>query len=145
MALKIALAAKNPFALERAKNELVAAHEGECLVYGFRNLCEVYMAPDTVVKLISETDWRRGAYCREQFDQIFRVGPEPLGIDFMLELQECLKGSCVPERSSRMADWICETCVHYPPSSFDGKPCCMCNPDDPMLNCYQQKENENED
>lgn len=97
MALKIALAAKNPFALERAKNELVAAHEGECLVYGFRNLCEVHMAPDTVVKLISETDWRRGAYCREQFDQIFRVGPEPLGIDFMLELQECLKGSCVPE------------------------------------------------
>lgn len=87
MALKIALAAKNPFALERAKNELVAAHEGECLVYGFRNLCEVHMAPDTVVKLISETDWRLGAYCREQFDQIFRVGPEPLSIDFMLEMQ----------------------------------------------------------
>lgn len=38
------------------------------------------------------------------------------------------------------ADWICETCIHYPPSSLDGKPCCMCDPDDPMLNCYCEKE-----
>ena len=39
-----------------------------------------------------------------------------------------------------MSEWICESCVHYPPSSCDGKPCCMCDPDDPMLNCYQRKE-----
>ena len=39
-----------------------------------------------------------------------------------------------------MYEWICESCVHYPPSSCDGKPCCMCDPDDPMLNCYQRKE-----
>lgn len=49
-------------------------------------------------------------------------------------------GTAVPERRSRMVDWICETCIHYPPSSLDGKPCCMCDPDDPMLNCYCEKE-----
>ena len=37
-------------------------------------------------------------------------------------------------------DWICESCVHYPPSSCDGKPWCACDPYDPMLNCYQKKE-----
>ena len=36
-----------------------------------------------------------------------------------------------------MAEWICETCVYDPPSACDGKPCCMCDPNDPMLNCYQ--------
>lgn len=38
------------------------------------------------------------------------------------------------------SDWICESCVEYPPSASDGKPCCVCNPDDPYLNCYEQKE-----
>ena len=42
-------------------------------------------------------------------------------------------------------DWICESCVHYPPSSCDGKPCCACDPDDPMLNCYQKKESTDND
>ena len=42
-------------------------------------------------------------------------------------------------------DWICESCVHYPPSSCDGKPCCSCNPDVPMLNCYQKKESTDND
>ena len=42
-------------------------------------------------------------------------------------------------------DWICESCVHYPPSSCDGKPCCACNPDVPMLNCYQKKESTDND
>lgn len=41
-----------------------------------------------------------------------------------------------------MADCICETCIYYPPSSLDGKPCCMCDPDEPMMNCYQKKEEE---
>ena len=39
-----------------------------------------------------------------------------------------------------MAKWICQTCVYDPPSACDGKPCCMCDPNDPMLNCYQWKE-----
>lgn len=34
----------------------------------------------------------------------------------------------------------CETCICYPPSSLDGKPCCVCDPSDPLLNCYQEKE-----
>lgn len=34
----------------------------------------------------------------------------------------------------------CETCIYYPPSSFDGKPCCMCDTSDPCLNCYCEKE-----
>lgn len=97
MALKIAMVAKNPFALYRAKEALLTAHSGEARAWGHGSLCEIVLKDDTVVRLISESDWRRGAYCREQFDQIFRVGPEPLGIDFMLELQECLKGSQVPE------------------------------------------------
>ncbi len=39
-----------------------------------------------------------------------------------------------------MAEWICETCVYDPPSACDGKPCCMCDPNDPMLNCYCKKD-----
>lgn len=34
----------------------------------------------------------------------------------------------------------CESCIHYPPSAADGKPCCFCDPIDPMLNFYQRKE-----
>lgn len=34
----------------------------------------------------------------------------------------------------------CESCIHYPPSAADGKPCCFCDPTDPRLNCYQRKE-----
>ena len=33
----------------------------------------------------------------------------------------------------------CETCVYYPPSCLDGKPCCVCDPSDPLLNCYQER------
>ena len=36
--------------------------------------------------------------------------------------------------------WFCETCVYYPPSACDGKPCCMCNPAEPMFDCYEEKE-----
>lgn len=43
-------------------------------------------------------------------------------------------------RNTRNDVWICETCVYYPPSSYDGKPCCMCDPEDPILNCYEEKE-----
>lgn len=39
-----------------------------------------------------------------------------------------------------VSEWICETCIYYPPSSTDGKPCCMCNPDEPLLNSYCRKE-----
>lgn len=36
----------------------------------------------------------------------------------------------------------CESCIHYPPSAADGKPCCFCDPIDPLLNCYQRKEDD---
>ena len=39
--------------------------------------------------------------------------------------------------------WICETCRYYPPSACDGKPCCACNPEDPLLDCYEEKEESN--
>lgn len=41
-----------------------------------------------------------------------------------------------------MAEWICESCIYYPPSSGDGKPCSMCDPDCTFLNCYSKKEDE---
>lgn len=34
----------------------------------------------------------------------------------------------------------CETCVYYPPSSLDGKPCCMCDTSNPLTSCYCEKE-----
>lgn len=39
-----------------------------------------------------------------------------------------------------MTEWSCESCVHYPPSSFGGKPCWMCNTNDPLLNRYEKRE-----
>ena len=42
--------------------------------------------------------------------------------------------------NGKKSEWICESCIYYPPGSCDGKPCCLCDPDDPMLNCYQEKE-----
>lgn len=39
--------------------------------------------------------------------------------------------------------WTCETCIYYPPSSLSGKPCYMCDPDDPYLNAYEPMEDEN--
>ena len=36
---------------------------------------------------------------------------------------------------------ICESCIHYPPSSCDEKPCCICDPHDPVLNYYCKNEN----
>lgn len=38
----------------------------------------------------------------------------------------------------------CETCIYYPPSSLDGKPCCVCETSDPVTNCWERK-NENGD
>lgn len=39
-----------------------------------------------------------------------------------------------------MADYVCEGCIHAPPGSGDGKPCCMCDHDDPLMNCYCERE-----
>lgn len=36
----------------------------------------------------------------------------------------------------------CESCIHYPPSALDGKPCCFCETTDPLLNCYQRKDDD---
>lgn len=33
----------------------------------------------------------------------------------------------------------CESCIHYPPSSLDGKPCCFCYPGTTM-SYFQKKE-----
>lgn len=40
-------------------------------------------------------------------------------------------------------EWVCASCVHYPPSALGGKPCCVCDPHDPLLDCYQKKEADN--
>lgn len=34
----------------------------------------------------------------------------------------------------------CETCIHYPPSSMDAKPCSQCDTNDKYLNCWQGNE-----
>ena len=34
----------------------------------------------------------------------------------------------------------CADCIHYPPSSTDGKPCCACDPANPLTNCHEAKE-----
>lgn len=46
--------------------------------------------------------------------------------------------------SKNDTSWDCESCGYYPPSSCDGKPCSVYEPDDPFLNCYEKKEHENE-
>lgn len=33
----------------------------------------------------------------------------------------------------------CETCIYWPPSSCDGKPCSLCDTNDVYLNCYQPR------
>jgi len=35
------------------------------------------------------------------------------------------------------AVYPCDTCAYSPPSSCDGKPCTMCDPNDPILNCHR--------
>lgn len=32
--------------------------------------------------------------------------------------------------------WSCKGCIYEPPSSSDGKPCCICEPSNPDLNYY---------
>lgn len=34
----------------------------------------------------------------------------------------------------------CKTCIYYPPSSCDGKPCTQCDITNPFLTCYREKE-----
>lgn len=34
----------------------------------------------------------------------------------------------------------CETCIYYPPSCLEGKPCCVCDTSDQFTDCYEQKE-----
>lgn len=49
-----------------------------------------------------------------------------------------------PNSTSSIQDepgWICETCIWFPPSSSDGKPCCACDADSksPISSCYQNR------
>lgn len=41
-----------------------------------------------------------------------------------------------------MAEWICESCRYYPPSSCDGKPCSFCDPDNPLMSSYSKRDDE---
>lgn len=33
----------------------------------------------------------------------------------------------------------CDSCIYEPPSSLDGKPCSMCDTNDPILNMHTNK------
>ena len=44
------------------------------------------------------------------------------------------------EKEMETSEWKCETCIHYPPSSFDGKPCCACDPNSDLFSSYSKKE-----
>lgn len=96
MALKIALVAQNPSALERAKRELLAEHP-DAWVWGHSSCCEIALDPETSVTLLDEVSWRAGRFAPETVDQIFVVNGAALGIDFSLMLQERLRRSQVPE------------------------------------------------
>lgn len=37
-------------------------------------------------------------------------------------------------------DWTCESCINFPPSCLDGKPCTFCNPEDPFTSSYCRNE-----
>lgn len=37
-------------------------------------------------------------------------------------------------------DCPCITCIYYPPSCLDGKPCCACDMSSPLTSCYERKE-----
>ena len=39
----------------------------------------------------------------------------------------------------------CSTCIHNPPSTFGGKPCCFCDTDDERTNCYEPFEDYKEE
>ncbi len=60
--------------------------------------------------------------------------------DLFTELSEEEKA----ENKRIARDYPCETCRHGPPSSFGGKPCCVCDTSNPLTNCYDPREAENE-
>lgn len=98
MALKVAFAAKNSFALTRAKNHFVAEHVRDIVsVFGVSDACMIRMSDGSSIYLLTESDYFLNRVMHQTFDQVFEVGGEPLGIDFKLFLQECLSCSCVPE------------------------------------------------
>lgn len=96
MRMKIALVAKNPSALERAKRELLAEHP-DAWVWGHSSCCEIALDPETSVTLLDELSWQEGRFIPETVDQIFVADGAALGIDFSLMLQERLRESRVPE------------------------------------------------
>lgn len=54
-------------------------------------------------------------------------------------------GDCdLCDKANTEADWICVSCVNYPPSAYDGKSCCACIPDEPLMSCYEARIGENE-
>ena len=40
---------------------------------------------------------------------------------------------------TEMAEYKCDSCAYGPPTSCDGRPCCACDPYDPVLSCYNPK------
>lgn len=55
--------------------------------------------------------------------------------NFLFDDDYCSRG----ERKMRLINFECDTCIFYPPSSCDGKPCCFCDTSEPELNCYKPK------
>lgn len=43
-----------------------------------------------------------------------------------------------------MDEYLCNSCVYNPPSSCDGKPCCVCEPDNPLMSAYYPKEDDDD-
>lgn len=44
------------------------------------------------------------------------------------------------EQPYEQEPYPCDDCRHAPPSSFDGKPCSACDPNDELLSCYDRLE-----
>ena len=61
----------------------------------------------------------------------------------MDKIAECDKEDLFPEltaeekaENKRLAH-LCNSCRWSPPSSSDGKPCCACDPSDPLTSAYE--------
>ena len=58
-------------------------------------------------------------------------------------LAECDASDLFPElteeekaENKRLAH-LCNSCRWSPPTSFDGRPCCACDPSDPLMSAYE--------
>lgn len=83
---------------------------------------------------------RKDAEWREALRDVQDVAVNAIG-----SIRENIKSALAEVRGDDGKEdpaWPCEGCVHDPPSSGDGKPCCACDPDDPRYSCYERREGE---